>query len=902
MKDEHSAKTRIQGSGTGSEPDDGGQSAADQVADNAAGGEKTRVAPVSKPTAAEPDEAASPAAQNKPEPGDAKTRIAPVKKQAPPDATRFKPKSAAGGDRTRLAPSKRPGPAAEGERVETTTDTQADLHILKNRFVLEEVLGTGGMGIVYKAKDLLMEEAQDRDPYVAIKVLNEEFKTHPEAFISLQRESRKSQRIAHPNIVNVYDFDRDDETVFMTMEYLDGDPLDELISRYQSTGLPTDEAWEIIAAMTSALAHAHAERIIHSDFKPGNVFVTKKGLTKVFDFGIARAVARVEHIDDTPTDMTLFDAGNLGALTPAYASLEMLEGEEPDVRDDIYALGCVAYEMLTGEHPYHKVPADEAERQRLKPKRITNIKGSQWRAIEKAIAFRRENRLASVKEFGADILPQRKSLNWLVPGLALIFVLVITGYLMIFQKQTEDSRFSEFDIRNEIELQVKIDFYKSEVETLLQDPIFSNSWQSSLWQGISDLTILTKGGDAWVNEKKQVIYQLYLRQIEARIEANRYGDAEELITNAQRYTEDDSELAGILEEIGVAMKKYQGQQAQLAAQKKQKEQQQKALKKQQYLEKQARQTEIAEQQKQKTERKEQFELALENVNNQLKCQASLNMGNLETAIGKLKQLDKVHYRALEQDIINSLASCIVQIGKAFPERAHAAKKHSLRIFKSSTLAKVTIKSRDPCDKNLAGLGARGKRTICKDKLKDKTTGPDMVVIPGSSKLLPFAIGKYEVSVAQINHYCKTSKACKPLKQNEQAPASNIPVSLAKSYLKWLSQQTGKTYRLPVKEEWVHAAKSRAKKLDPNRNCELQTRGFKKGEELVKFSVGKQNGWGLVNYVGNVQEWVYHTGRRLQAVGGSFQEPMGSCTITTSTAHDGSADIMTGFRVLREVEG
>jgi len=112
--------------------------------------------------------------------------------------------------------------------------------LLKNRFIFEKVLGAGGMGVVYKAKDLLKVEAQDRDPYVAIKVLSDEFKTHPEAFIALQRESRKTQRIAHPNIVNVHDFDRDGDNVFMTMEYLEGKPLDKLISDYKSTGLPDE--------------------------------------------------------------------------------------------------------------------------------------------------------------------------------------------------------------------------------------------------------------------------------------------------------------------------------------------------------------------------------------------------------------------------------------------------------------------------------------------------------------------------------------------------------------------------------------------------------------------------------------------------------------------------------------
>lgn len=375
-----------------------------------------------------------------------------------------------------------------------------------------------------------------------------------------------------------------------------------------------------------------------------------------------------------------------------------------------------------------------------------------------------------------------------------------------------------------------------------------------------------------------------------------------LVENAARYTDDEARLAEISAAIVAARNKQQALQKQLAEKKKQQQQKDLALKKQKELQQKTKKADAAKQQDENRQRKEQFDVALDNVNNQLKCQASLNMRNFETAIKKLKQLNQSRYRSMEKNIINALASCIQQVGKAFPERAEAAKKHGMRIFSSSTLAQITIKSRDPCDKSLAGLGARGKRTICKDKLKDKSNGPDMVVIPGSSKLQAFAIGKYELSVAEMNYFCKLAKSCNTSRQDGQLPVSNIPLSQAKAYLKWLSRETGKTYRLPDKNEWMHAAKSRGKNLDPNRNCELSTRGFTKGDELIKSSVGKQNDWGLVNYVGNVQEWVYHTGRRLEAVGGSFRQPMESCTIATSSSHNGEADKLTGFRVLREIEG
>ncbi|MCP3688638.1 MAG: protein kinase [Gammaproteobacteria bacterium] len=852
-----------------------------------------------------------------PNPGADKTRVAPSKQGldhnktrlksnksggVSSDSTVYRPATAANPDKTRVAPpNKLHHPDSEKLPDQQEPGAAGTEHMLKDRFMLEEVLGVGGMGVVYKAKDMLKVEALDRDPYVAIKVLSEEFKTHPEAFISLQRESRKSQRIAHANIVNVYDFDRDGDTVFMTMEYLDGDPLDELIARYSATGLPTDDAWEVIRGMADALIHAHAERIIHSDFKPGNVFVTRKGLAKVFDFGIARAVAQVEHLEDNPNDKTLFDAGNLGALTPAYASLEMLESEEPDTRDDIYALGCVAYEMLTGEHPYNKVPADEAERQGMKPKRIAHIKKSQWRAIEKAISFRREDRLESVKEFKTKISPKVRSSSWLGTGLAIAFAAAITSYFLFFKEEPVLPEFSEFDIRNELELKIKIDFLKEDIELLLKDAGFTDVWQDSIWKGISDLVILTKGEDAWVDERTAMIYELYLKEIETNLKSRRFSKAGILIENARRYTDDESMLSKLSKSLASAKKQALARKKALA-----KQQSENAKKKQDELAERGKQEKLKQLKQQQLSEQEslnqQFNTAIDNLNNQLKCQANLNMRNFEIAINKLKQINLEKYQSLEKRIIGSLANCIEQIGSSFPERARAAQKQSLKIFDSTLLSSIVIKSRDPCDASIAGLGARGKRAICKDTLKSGSSGPDMVVIPASSKIASFAIGKYEVSVSELNKFCKASSSCSQYKQDSTKPIIEITVKLANDYLKWLSRQSGKKYRLPTKREWVHAARSRSVTLDPNRNCALSTRGFEKGSNLVRFSIGKQNSWGLVNHVGNVQEWVYASGRRLEAVGGSFREPMESCTITTSKTHDGNADGHTGFRILREIEG
>jgi len=273
--------------------------------------------------------------------------------------------------------------------------------IIKQRFKLISVLGIGGMGKVFKALDLLKEEAKDKRPYVAIKLLNDDFKDHPEAFISLQRESSRQQKLAHPNIATIYDFDRvggPNTPVYITMELMEGMELKDYIKKTvrPKGGLDFDEAYGIIKQLGAGLIYAHDRRLVHSDFKPGNAFMCNDGIVKTLDFGIARAV---KNPVTGEAEKTLFDPGKLGALTPAYASLEMLEGEEPDTRDDTYALGCTAYELLTTKHPFNKLPANKAMENNLIPPYIKKLNKKQNRALRRAVAFKREDRSPTVAHF-----------------------------------------------------------------------------------------------------------------------------------------------------------------------------------------------------------------------------------------------------------------------------------------------------------------------------------------------------------------------------------------------------------------------------------------------------------------------------------------------------------------------
>ena len=270
--------------------------------------------------------------------------------------------------------------------------------VINDRFSLEKLLGRGGMGEVYLATDKRKLEAQDKNPYVALKVLGDNFKHHPQAFIALQREARKTQELAHPNIVTVYDFDRQGDTVYLTMEAMTGKPMDEEI---RSDIRPLDEAVHMIFQCSNGLAYAHKKDLVHSDLKPGNLFLTDDGNVKLLDFGIARAFKSGKELEDKDHagNDTVFDAGELGALTPAYASLEMIEGEEPHPSDDVYALGLIAYELLTGKHPFDKKMASKAKEEGMAAEKIPGLNKQQWKAIESALAFERENRIQHAQEF-----------------------------------------------------------------------------------------------------------------------------------------------------------------------------------------------------------------------------------------------------------------------------------------------------------------------------------------------------------------------------------------------------------------------------------------------------------------------------------------------------------------------
>ena len=296
--------------------------------------------------------------------------------------------------------------------------------LIKSRFLLLEQLGIGGMGVVYSARDLVHEEAGEKNSLVAIKLLSENIKEHPHALRMLQQETKKSRELAHPNIVTVYDFDRDGDIVYMTMELLTGRSLEDYLKLHQYHKANPEEVWPIIQDIARGLMYAHEQNIIHSDLKPSNIFLTSKG-AKILDFGIARAAMQTENqtTEDRPDD-----SGEVFALTPAYASLEMFLGDPPDPRDDIYAFACICYQLLANDYPFAERSAEEAFAKGRKPKTIEWIKERQWQGLAKGLALQRANRTATVGELLDSLLPKRKE-PWKLATAALALVALLSlGY------------------------------------------------------------------------------------------------------------------------------------------------------------------------------------------------------------------------------------------------------------------------------------------------------------------------------------------------------------------------------------------------------------------------------------------------------------------------------------------
>ncbi len=205
--------------------------------------------------------------------------------------------------------------------------------IIDGRYEIIEEIGRGGMAIVYRAKCLVLNR------YVAIKVLRPEFRDDAEFIKRFKIEAQSAGNLSHPNIVSIYDVGHEEDTEYIVMEYVEGITLKQYVGA--KGVIPWKEAVDYASQIASGLEHAHKKGIVHKDIKPENIIITKEGILKITDFGIAKAV-----------NQGTIHTGGLTMGSVHYFSPEQARGSSTDARTDLYSLGVLTYEMITGKLPF----------------------------------------------------------------------------------------------------------------------------------------------------------------------------------------------------------------------------------------------------------------------------------------------------------------------------------------------------------------------------------------------------------------------------------------------------------------------------------------------------------------------------------------------------------------------
>lgn len=274
-------------------------------------------------------------------------------------------------------------------------------HTLDEKYLLEETLGIGGMGTVYRAKHLLIDKA------VAVKVLNQRFFEDEAAQLRFRREAKAAGRLQHQNAVTVTDFGQThDGYVYIVMELLVGRTLRDVLAK--EAPLDAARAVSIMLQATEAVAAAHEAGIIHRDLKPANIFIVQRAefpsLVKVLDFGIAKIAA--DSLDEEDPTLTI-----IGAMigTPRYMSPEQCDGAELTPAADVYSLGVILYEMLTGMVPFSgstplAIALKHASEEPTPPRAIVaSVPPDLERVVLHALQKRPEDRPANAAEFRREL-------------------------------------------------------------------------------------------------------------------------------------------------------------------------------------------------------------------------------------------------------------------------------------------------------------------------------------------------------------------------------------------------------------------------------------------------------------------------------------------------------------------
>ncbi len=273
----------------------------------------------------------------------------------------------------------------------------SDPTILASRYQLGELLGSGGMAVVYRARDLTLERN------VALKILRKDFTSDHALRESFHQEAKAAANLTHPNIVTIHDFGFDSGRIFIVMEYVPGDHLKNILSKHGAYQI--SEALDLISQACAGVGYAHRTGVIHCDIKPHNLLITPEGQLKVADFGIARALASI-----VPSEKTEVIWGS-----PQYFSPEQAAGISPSPASDVYSLGVVLYEILTNQLPFKgNSPQELARLHRqalpISPRQFNpTIPPKLEEIIHRSLAKEPSNRYRSANQLGEVINQLRDS-------------------------------------------------------------------------------------------------------------------------------------------------------------------------------------------------------------------------------------------------------------------------------------------------------------------------------------------------------------------------------------------------------------------------------------------------------------------------------------------------------------
>ncbi|NIX93464.1 serine/threonine protein kinase [Pseudomonas fulva] len=255
--------------------------------------------------------------------------------------------------------------------------------LLNRRYKLEGLLGAGGVGMVYRARDLLAEQCGEPQPLVAIKLLRDDVAGCPDSAALLYSEYALTRHLLHQGVVRVHSFEVDaaSQRAFFSMQLLSGMPLDRLLCE-QPLGLAWGELSSIALGLLDVLAFAHGHGVLHGDIKPSNLILGEQGV-QLFDFGLGQAM------DGVLDGLARLSRNRISAWTPAYAAPELLDGAPLSTASDLFAAACVIYELAGGKQPFGRLGARSMGEQHPGQSldRPANLPAKVWPALRQALSL-----------------------------------------------------------------------------------------------------------------------------------------------------------------------------------------------------------------------------------------------------------------------------------------------------------------------------------------------------------------------------------------------------------------------------------------------------------------------------------------------------------------------------------